>query len=67
MRQLVLVMHPLRSASALVGAKQFSDICAKVERYARDGKVDQASSLARELLEAAQALPEALLEAADDS
>src|ERR1700738_3579472 len=36
MSQLVLVMHPLRSASALVGAKQFSDICAKVERYARD-------------------------------
>jgi PAS domain S-box-containing protein len=67
MSQLVLVMHPLRSASALVGAKQFSDICAKVERYARDGKVDEASSLARELLEAAQAIPEALLEAADDS
>jgi two-component system, sensor histidine kinase and response regulator len=67
MSQLVLVIHPLRSASAIVGAKLFSDICAKVEQHAGDGKVDQASSLARELLEAAHALPEALLEAAHDT
>ena len=66
MNQLVLVIHPLVSASAIVGAKQFSDICAKVEQHARDGKVDQANSFARELLKAAQALPAALLEAADD-
>jgi HPt (histidine-containing phosphotransfer) domain-containing protein len=66
MNQLVLVIHPLGSASAIVGAKQFSDICAKIEQHARDGKVDQASSSARELLKAAQSLPAALLEAADD-
>jgi CheY-like chemotaxis protein len=67
MNQLVLVIHPLGSASAIVGAKQFSDICAEAEQHARDGKVDQASSLARELLGAAQALPAALLQAADDT
>ena len=57
MNQLALVTHPLRSASAIVGAKKFSDICAAVERYARDGKMDQASSLTGELLDAAQMLP----------
>jgi CheY-like chemotaxis protein len=66
MNQLVLVIHPLVSASAFVGAKQFSGICAKVEQHARDGIVDQANSFARELLKAAQALPAALFEAADD-
>jgi CheY-like chemotaxis protein len=65
MNQLAQVTHPLRSASAIVGAKQFSEICANVERYARDGKIDQASALARELLEAAQMLPNALLGAAN--
>jgi HPt (histidine-containing phosphotransfer) domain-containing protein len=63
MSQLALVTHPLKSASAIVGAKRFSDICAAVERYARDGKMDQASSLTRELLDAAQMLPGALLKA----
>jgi PAS domain S-box-containing protein len=61
MSQLASAAHPLKSASAIVGAKRFSDICAAVERYARDGKVDQASSLTGELLEAAQILPNALL------
>ena len=63
MSQLALVTHPLKSASAIVGAKRFSDICAAVERYARDGKMDQASSLTKELLDAAQMLPGALLKA----
>jgi HPt (histidine-containing phosphotransfer) domain-containing protein len=67
MDQLATVMHTLRSPSAIVGAKQFSDICAHVERYARGGKVDQATALARELLEAAQLLPNVLLAAAGDS
>jgi len=49
-----------------VGAKQFADICVKVERYARDGEVDQANLLAKELLEAAHALPDALLKAGGD-
>ena len=57
MSQLALAIHPLRGSSAIVGAKQFSDVCTKVEQDARDGKVDQASSFARELLEAAQMLP----------
>ncbi len=65
MNELALVAHPLRSASAIVGAKQFSDLCATVERYARDGKVDQASSLTGELLEAAHMLPNALLGSAN--
>jgi PAS domain S-box-containing protein len=63
MNDLALVTHPLRSASAIVGAIKFSDICAAVEHYARDGKVDQANSLTGELLEAAQILPGALLKA----
>jgi two-component system sensor histidine kinase/response regulator len=65
MSQLVVVTHPLRSASAIVGAKRFSEICANAERSARDGQVNQASSLTKELLEAAQMLPDALRGAAN--
>ena len=65
MSQVVSVAHPLKSASAIVGAKRFSDICAAVERYARDGKVDQASLLTGELLKSAQTLRNALLGAAN--
>jgi HPt (histidine-containing phosphotransfer) domain-containing protein len=64
--QLASLVHPLKSASAIIGAKQFSDVCAKVERYAIDGNADQAIALARVLLEAARMLPDALLGAAVD-
>jgi PAS domain S-box-containing protein len=57
MGQLAAVTHPLKSASAIVGAKRFSDICAAVEGYARDGKMPQADSFTRELLDAAKMLP----------
>jgi PAS domain S-box-containing protein len=60
MDELASVTHPLKSASAIVGAKRFSNICARVERYAREGKVGPASSFTSELLEAAQSLPNAL-------
>ncbi len=63
--ELAKVAHPLKSASAIVGAMGFSDICANLERFARDGKTDQASSLTLELLEAAQILPGALLGSAN--
>jgi PAS domain S-box-containing protein len=59
--QLASLIHPLKSASAIIGAKQFSDICARVEQFASDGKADEAISLARDLLEAAKTLPDALL------
>jgi two-component system sensor histidine kinase/response regulator len=65
MSQLVSLMHPLKSASGIIGAKQFADICAKVEQYARTGQVDQASSFASELMTAAQMLPATLRGAAD--
>ncbi len=65
MNQLALVAHPLRSASAIVGAMRFSTLCATIEGYARDGKMDQASSLTRELLDAAQMLPSVLLESSN--
>jgi two-component system, sensor histidine kinase len=65
MSELVLRLHPLTSASASVGARHFSDICAKAEQYARDGKVDPASSLANKLVEAAKLLPDLLLRTAD--
>jgi hypothetical protein len=65
MNELALVAHPLRSASAIVGAKRFSDMCATLERFARDGKAEQAGSLTGELLEAAQILPSVLLESAN--
>jgi len=65
MSQLALATHPLGGSSAIVGAKQFSDVCRKVEQHARDGDVVQANSFGRELLEAAQILPSALLRAAD--
>ena len=67
MSQLVVVTHPLRSASAIVGARRFSEICTNVERCARNGEVDQANSLAKELLKAAQMLPSALRGAANYS
>ncbi len=60
MDELASVTHPLKSASAIVGAKRFSNICATVESYARDGKVGQAASLTNELLKAAHLLPNAL-------
>jgi two-component system sensor histidine kinase/response regulator len=59
--QLGSVVHPLTSASATVGAKHFSENCAKLEEYAHDEEVDRASSLGRQLLEAARELPAALL------
>ena len=65
MKELALVAHPLRSASAIVGAMRFSTLCAAIEGYARDGKMDQASSLTRELLDAAQMLPGVLLKSAN--
>jgi len=61
MGQLATVTHPLKSASAIVGAKRFSDICAAVEGYARDGKMHQANSLTRDLLDAAKVLPGVLI------
>jgi PAS domain S-box-containing protein len=67
MSQLALVIHPLRSASAIVGAMRFSDLCAGVEQSAHDDKVEQATSLARELLAAAQTLPATLLGAVGKS
>lgn len=60
MDQLASVTHPLKSASAIVGAKRFSSICANVESFARDGKVGQATSFTSELLKAARSLPNAL-------
>ena len=54
-------MHSLKSSSAIVGATDFSAVCAQVEQCAREGKVDLATSLAKELLEAAKMLPGALL------
>jgi two-component system sensor histidine kinase/response regulator len=60
MSQLVSVAHPLKSSSAIVGAKKFSEICAAVERYARDGQLDQVGLHTRELLEAAKMLPKTL-------
>lgn len=64
MEQLAAVTHPLKSASAIVGAKRFSDICAAVEGYARAGKMPQADSFTRELLDAAKMLPGVLTGAA---
>jgi two-component system, sensor histidine kinase and response regulator len=64
MKQLAAVAHPLKGASAIVGARRFSDICAAVEAYARDGKMPQADSLTRELLDAAKILPTTLTRSA---
>jgi hypothetical protein len=54
------VTHPLKSFSAIEEAKKFSEICAAVERYARDGQLDQVGLHTRELLEAAKMLPNTL-------
>jgi CheY-like chemotaxis protein/HPt (histidine-containing phosphotransfer) domain-containing protein len=64
MRKLAAQVHPLKSASAIVGAKQFSILCARVEESARAGNHDDSVSLVRELLEAAQTIPRVLMRAA---
>jgi two-component system, sensor histidine kinase and response regulator len=53
-------IHPLGSASAIVGAIEFAAVCARAEQYARDGQADSAISLSGELLSAAQLLPDML-------
>jgi CheY-like chemotaxis protein len=57
-------VHPLKSASAIVGARQFAILCSTVEEAARAQNRDKALLLARELLEAAQRLPPVLKRAA---
>jgi two-component system, sensor histidine kinase and response regulator len=64
LRKLAAQVHPLKSASAALGAQQFSVLCAKVEESARAGNTDDSVSLVRELLEAAQTIPGVLMRAA---
>jgi HPt (histidine-containing phosphotransfer) domain-containing protein len=64
LRKLAAQVHPLKSASAALGAQQFSVLCAEVEESARAGNQDDSVSLVRELLEAAQSIPQVLMRAA---
>jgi CheY-like chemotaxis protein len=67
MHKLAAQVHPLKSASAALGAKQFSILCAKVEESARAGNTGDSVSLVRELLEAAQTIPGVLTRAAAEA
>jgi len=63
MHTLAQLVHPLTSASAIIGAKRFSALCSKVEELARAGDVSEATSLAENLVEKAQKLPGVLMRA----
>jgi HPt (histidine-containing phosphotransfer) domain-containing protein len=63
MHTLAQLVHPLTSASAIIGAKRFSALCSKVEELARGGDVSEATSLAENLVEKAQKLPGVLMRA----
>jgi len=65
--RLATQVHPLKSASAIIGAKHFAIVCSDVEENARAGKADRAVPLARELLAAAQRLPAVLKRVAAQS
>jgi PAS domain S-box-containing protein len=60
MSALAREIHPLSSAAAIVGAVQFSIVCAKVEQQARANNVDEAGKLVKEVLRAATLLPDVL-------
>jgi HPt (histidine-containing phosphotransfer) domain-containing protein len=63
MHTLAQLVHPLTSASAIIGAKRFSALCSKVEELARAGDVSEVTSLAENLVEKAQELPGVLMRA----
>ena len=61
MSELVPIVHSLKSASMIVGARRFSALCARVEKLARDGEVNAAKLLAEELLAMGATLPDVLI------
>jgi HPt (histidine-containing phosphotransfer) domain-containing protein len=42
--------HTLKSASATIGALSLSACCAKLESFIRDGNVDEAMSLVKDIM-----------------
>ncbi|HYL58081.1 MAG TPA: response regulator [Candidatus Acidoferrales bacterium] len=67
LRLLASIAHFFKSASATLGAKRFSALCAKVEARALAGDQAEAISSGRNLVAAAHALPAILTSAADKS
>jgi CheY-like chemotaxis protein/HPt (histidine-containing phosphotransfer) domain-containing protein len=67
LRLLASIAHFFKSASATLGAKRFSALCAQVEARALAGDADEAISSGRSLITAAHALPALLARAADNS
>jgi CheY-like chemotaxis protein len=67
LRRLASFAHFFKSASATLGAKRFSALCAKIEARARAGDEAEAISACKDLIVAAQSLPAMLTGAAADS
>jgi PAS domain S-box-containing protein len=64
MRRLANLVHPLTSASAILGAMRMSRLSATVERCARANDVDRATAFARELVTETPRLADTLQHAA---
>lgn len=67
LRRLASLAHFFKSASATLGAKRFSALCAKIEARALAGDEAEAISACKDLIVAAQSLPAMLIGAAAES
>lgn len=65
--RLASIAHFFKSASATLGAKRFSALCAKIEARPRAGNEAETISASKDLIVAAQSLPAMLTGAAAES
>jgi HPt (histidine-containing phosphotransfer) domain-containing protein len=55
--ELADLVHPLRSAAAIVGAKRFSAMCTELEMLSRANRTSEAACVAANVVEEAQKIP----------